>query len=296
MNAIIERIVVSACPICGSSLNRTFEYFDGADLSYRLCSNCGTVFQSPRMSDEALQAYYHTEYVSQHQQASGVTEKELRIQAGRARNLIRLMNAELSTVKRHLDVGSSTGTLMQAAREAYGCEVVGVEPAEVYRAYSVASGLTVYAHLDEIGDGQFDLITLAHVVEHLPNPVEYLQKLREKWLSPTGVLLVEVPNLFGHQSGEIPHLFCFSASTLRYTLNRAGYRIAQLTSHGAPRSKLIPLYLTAIARPTETEQSRKPSARTVRLRRRIGMGWQRLATRIAPGWAWLPLPELALDE
>ena len=296
MNAVVERIVVKACPICGSSLNQMFEASDEGDLSYRLCSNCGTVFQSPRMSDEALQAYYQAEYVSQYQQASGVTVKELRIQAGRARNLIRLMKAEFSTVNRHLDIGSSTGALMQAARDAYGCEAVGVEPAEVYRAYCEARGLTVHANLDDAGDGQFDLITMAHVLEHLPDPVEYLRKLRERWLSPSGVLLVEVPNLFGHQSVELPHLFCFSAATLQYTLNRAGYRMARLTSHGAPRSKLIQLYLAAIARPAEMEQARVPSARAVRLRRRIGMGWQRLVSRIAPGWAWLPLPELALDE
>ena len=190
---------------------------------------------------------------------------------------------------------------MVAVRDSYDCDAVGVEPAEVYRAYCIARGLTVFPDLKALSGmdrPRIDLITLAHVLEHLPDPVGYLRELRETWLAPSSTVLIEVPNLFGHRSVEIPHLFCFSAGTLRYTLARAGYDVVRVTRHGSPRSRLIPLYLTALAKPAvggDLRHSMKSSARMVRIRRRTGMIWHRLATRIAPGWAWLPLPELEVN-
>ena len=244
------------------------------------------------MTDGSLKSYYETEYVSQHQQATGVTEKELRIQAGRARHFVQRLKADVAAVERHLDIGCSTGSLMLAINGEYGTEAIGIEPAKVYRDYCAARGLTVIPDLESLSNGPFDLITIAHVVEHLPDPVKYLQEVREEWLTPEGTLLVEVPNLYGHRSVEIPHLFCFSAGTLKYAFAQAGYEVIRMESHGSPRSKLIPLYLTAIAKPAGKLQAAKSSPRAVRFKRRSGMAWNRFASRIAPGLAWLPLPSL----
>ena len=292
-------VVVLACPICGSGDWRPFESLnrDGDRVDYRLCNNCGTVYQSPRMSDKALDAYYLSYYVTEHQRAESVTDKELRVQARRARHLSTQISREVPTISRHLDIGSSTGRLMEAIQAAYQCVTVGIEPAQVYRSYCASRGLQVYPELSalkEVNEDRFDLITMVHVLEHLTDPVGYLIELRGRWLSPGGALVVEVPNLFGHFSLERPHLLCFHAATLRRALWASGYRTRRIVRHGAPRSRLIPLYLTALAEPAPDRGDARvrTSARTVMLRRRGSMAWHRLATRLAPGWAWLPLPEL----
>jgi len=290
-------VELEACPICGSQANSPFESLQdgGRVVSYLLCDSCAAVYQSPRMTAEALDSYYDRDYAEQHQRVGEVTEKELRIQAGRARNLTRLLQSEVTSVDRHLDIGSSTGSLMTAVAEAYGSTETGIEPAEIYRSYGLEKRLHVVPDLGDLDGGPFDLITMAHVLEHLPDPVQYLCELQDRWLTSDGALLIEVPNLFGHPCLELPHLFGFSSSTLRYTLERAGYQVVQLKRHGSPRSQLIGLYLTAIVRPRGagvSAPSRNPNSKTVRIRRRSGMIWHRLATRIAPGWAWLPLPEL----
>ena len=181
---------------------------------------------------------------------------------------------------------------MLAIGSEYGNQAIGIEPAKVYRAYCEARGLAVVSDLESLSHGRFDLITMAHVLEHLPGPVDYLREIRDNWLTEDGTLLVEVPNLYGHPSVEIPHLFCFSSGTLSYALARSGYEVTRMARHGSPRSKLIPLYLTAIAKPAKDVQTRKPGPRLVRLKRSIGMAWNRTASRVAPGLAWLPLPEL----
>ena len=290
----VDLVDVSKCPICGSLSRSPFEivHENERTVTYQLCGSCGTVFQSPRMTDNSLRSYYEAEYVTQHQHATGVTEKELRIQAGRARNLTQMLTSNISSVERHLDIGSSTGSLMLAIKDEYGNEATGIEPAEVYRAYCEARGLSVVPDFESLSHGRFDLITMAHVLEHLPSPVDYLREIRDNWLTEDGTLLVEVPNLYGHPSVEIPHLFCFSSGTLGYALARSGYEVIRMVRHGTPRSKLIPLYLTAIARPVGNVRVRKPRPGLVRFKRRTGMSWNRTATRVAPAWAWLPLPEL----
>ncbi len=294
-----EWVEVRACPICGSPQSRPFESLetDVDRVDYRLCRNCGAVYQSPRMSDERLDTYYVSDYMSLHQRAEGVTEKELRVQAGRARQLVQLINAHVRGVTSHLDIGSSTGKLMQAVTTAYGCQSAGIEPAEVYRAYCAAQGLRVYPELKamlEAGEQRFDLITMAHVLEHLPDPIGFLVDLRKQWLTPDGTLVVEVPNLFGHFSLERPHLLCFHTAMLRRCLAVGGFESRRVVRHGVPRSRLIPLYLSAIARPGEgpTARRNRSSARGVLLRRSVGMAWRRMATRLLPRWAWLPLPDL----
>ena len=290
----VELVDVSKCPICDSPSRSPFEsvHENERTVTYQLCGSCGTVFQSPRMTDDSLRSYYEAEYVIRHQHATGVTEKELRIQAGRARNIAQMLTSKISSVERHLDIGSSTGSLMLAIRGEYGNEATGIEPAEVYRAYCEARGLSVVPDLESLSEGRFDLITMAHVLEHLPSPIDYLREIRENWLTDDGTLLVEVPNLYGHTSVEIPHLFCFSSGTLSYALAWSGYEVIRMVRHGSPRSRLIQLYLTAISRPAGEVVVRKPGSRLVRFKRRLGMAWSHFASRAAPGWAWQPLPEL----
>ncbi len=50
------------------------------------------------------------------------------------------------------------------------------------------------------------LISMFHVLEHLPDPVGYLSALRQKFLEPDGWLLIEVPNLYAHDCFEVAHL------------------------------------------------------------------------------------------
>ncbi len=288
-------IEVRTCALCGSGDHAFFAavHDGGREVRYNLCRRCGLVFQSPRMTEEELDHYYRQAYAAEHQGVrEAVTAKERHVQGLRARHLVALLTRRGAQVQRHLDIGSSAGLLMQAVAEAFGAETVGVEPGEVYRRHASASGLTVYASLEEVPEGAFDLVTMSHVLEHLPDPVGYLRRLRQARLAEGGWLLVEVPNLFGHPSLELPHLYAFHPATLRATLEAAGYRVEQLKVHGVPRSRLLPLYLTALARPVGGEAAPgRSSARGVRLRWRLGTQWRRWASRLAPGWAWLPVPQ-----
>ena len=142
--------------------------------------------------------------------------------------------------------------------------------------------------LEQSESVRFDLISLAHVLEHLPDPVEYLINLRKTLLEPAGWLLIEVPNLYAHDSFEPAHLVAYSAHTLRQTLEKAGFEIVRLEKHGRPRSAWLPLYITLLARPRSGYQGvfRLNPERNVALKRRAGMFRRRVLERLFPRWVW----------
>ena len=292
--------VVSNCPLCEGERHRFFEILkDGErEVAYHVCATCGMVFQSPRMTTEEIDDFYQSKYRVLVQGQEGPSEKDRRVQAGRARHLVAFCKPHIQEVNSHLDIGSSAGSLMKAVRDAYGCASIGVEPGDAYRDFSRQRGLQTVAALGELGAEQrasFDLISMSHMLEHIPDPIHYLEMLRKDWLTPDGTILIEVPNLFGHQSYELAHLLAFSPHTLKETLQAAGFEVVALKAHGNPRSRCIPLYITALARVDGGGRARENirwSANAVRFQRRLGMAWHRWLTRFLPGLAWLPFPPL----
>jgi 2-polyprenyl-3-methyl-5-hydroxy-6-metoxy-1,4-benzoquinol methylase len=139
-----------------------------------------------------------------------------------------------------LDVGCGNGRFLDRMRE-LGWEVVGVEPDK--QAAKVARkrfGLDVHEDaLEEIAfpDDTFDAITMSHVVEHLPDPINTIREC-QRILKKGGRLVVTVPNIesLGHRlyreawrGLEVPrHLFLFSPPTLRDCVERSGLQVLRL--------------------------------------------------------------------
>jgi len=269
---------VERCLLCNSTRLETFDisHFRGAFVTNQICKECGLVFQSPRLTAQSLEAYYRDNYASMHQGAEVVNEEELRIQTARAENLVQLLRVGGLTPADHLDLGCSTGRLMQAVTNAFGSESWGVEPSELYRDFCIHEGLNVEPSLETLFQKRqepFALVTMAHLLEHLPEPITFLRDLRSRWLDEDGVLLVEVPNLFFHRSFELPHLTSFHQGTLSDILRQAGYQVEWLRKHGRPRHRRIPLYLTALARPDQDMENLTPiqsKSFGVGARRRLG--------------------------
>lgn len=246
------------------------------------------------MDEASLEAFYEQEYRQLYQGDEGPGAKDLAVQAGRARWLVEFARAEINALGRHLDIGSSAGLLLQHFAAEFSCQPVGIEPGNAYRRYAQEQGLTIYSSLDELSTNEkekYNLVSMAHVLEHLPDPVSYLTTLRESYLSPDGWLLVEVPNLYGHDCFEIAHLVSYSPHTLHQVLSQAGYQIQTQRVHGQPRSEILPLYLTVLAKPALGKEPSKIEPESgVRRKRRFAMLHRQAATRLFPRKAWLPVP------
>ena len=192
---------VRTCILCGSDRSAPFDQrsFHGRQVTNRICLDCGLVYQSPRMTEAEAAAFYAEEYRLLQEGSADPTARNMSVQNARAASLYDFVQPVLPAVSRHLDIGCSMGILLQHFQGAYHNQAVGVEPGEAHRAHARKQGLTVYATLEDLekaGEARFDLVSMSHVLEHLPDPVGYLTHLRESVLAQDGRLLLEVPNLY----------------------------------------------------------------------------------------------------
>ena len=136
-----------------------------------------------------------------------------------------------------LDFGCGAAGFLIKAREIAG-RACGVEIERNLEPHFRSEGLEVRRRLEDFTES-FDLITLFHVLEHFPDPIELLAKLKGK-LRPGGELVVEVPNAndallalyrcrdFAAFTYWSCHLFLFNAATLATLAQRAGLHVKYL--------------------------------------------------------------------
>jgi len=285
--------IVQHCPLCGDESSRLFDIrsFRGQKVVNRICKKCGLVFQSPRMTEVELGAFYASGYRLLQEGSSEPTARNVDIQQKRAGSLLDFVRSDIPSLSRHLDIGCSIGILLKHFQSKYHNWGAGVEPGEAHRLQARNEGLTVYATLDELekaAEERFDLISMSHVLEHLSDPAGYLTHLRESVLVPKGWLLLEVPNLYAHDSFETAHLVAYSSHTLRQILKKAGFETVRLETHGQPRSPWLQLYITLLAHPRSSTQ--KPfhigPERGVAIKRQAGMFYRHVLERVFPRWTW----------
>lgn len=109
------------------------------------------------------------------------------------------------TGKKILDVGAGGGGIGRAIRGEHPDHLAAVEIDT--RAHSILQSWydRVEIDLTPISGMRFDWIVLLDIIEHLPDPLEYLIKLRNL-LNPGGQLLLSVPNV-AHWSVRFPLFF-----------------------------------------------------------------------------------------
>ncbi len=95
-----------------------------------------------------------------------------------------------------LDIGCGNGGFIKACSPALPqWDLYGSEVDDKYKEHVEALPGVVTMHAGELSEihERFDLITLIHVLEHIPAPSDFLKSL-ERLLNPGGIIFVEVPN------------------------------------------------------------------------------------------------------
>jgi len=211
------------CPVCKGM---TVPFFVGkGDLLE--CIHCHIVFDT-RVS------YDRNFY--EHRRAASVDTAKIEARRRNVRQRINLIKALFHKDISLLDIGCGEGVFLREVL-AYVREAKGLEPTLFYVDYARKNfGLDVQEGLIEDVDfpnDVFSVITMFHVIEHVDDPVASLEKIG-RWLKTGGHLVVEVPNIKSPTARYkglnwemiIPeHRFQFCEESLRYVLDRAGFRL-----------------------------------------------------------------------
>jgi 2-polyprenyl-3-methyl-5-hydroxy-6-metoxy-1,4-benzoquinol methylase len=175
-------------------------------------SEYGFLETIPQPSKEKLPEYYKSEdYISHTDAKRNVFEKVYHgVRVFALKKKVSLINSFSSEGKNLLDVGCGTGDFLLAAKN-NGWIICGIEPNEEAR--DIANSKTENSVFEieallRFGASRFDVITLWHVLEHLPNLEEHLA-IFKKILKPNGIIVVAVPN---YKSFDAKHYKAFWAA------------------------------------------------------------------------------------
>ncbi len=233
-----------ACPTCGST-DESLE-LEKDHMRIVRCKACDLVYVNPTFDE----AHYKEVYASQAYQDIvrdlGITSHEYR--AGRfGTERVGLMAEHLrmpnGSTPRYLDVGCSTGFVVEAARDK-GWDAIGIDLNPSAIEYGRTRGLDLRTvALEDAGfaPASFDAVSLFDVLEHLLDPRRTLRACADL-LAPGGILFLYVPNfdsasrlLMGanaHFIWPTHHLNYYTPTTIRDLMLRHGLTPELIVTEG----------------------------------------------------------------
>lgn len=194
---------------------------------------------TPVPSLDKLSSYYKSEeYISHTDASKTIFDKVYQfVKKINIKHKLNVINSLLKEEKKLLDVGCGTGDFL-AACKINGYNVCGIEPNN--KANEIATkkiGKSVYKNLVDINESEFDIITLWHVLEHVPNLEDYIIKIKNL-LKPNGILIIAVPNFKSFDANyykqywaafDVPrHLWHFSKTAIQKLFFKQQMRVINI--------------------------------------------------------------------
>lgn len=148
----------------------------------------------PKPNEKDLAKYYESDdYISHTDGKNSLFEKLYQfIKKFALKNKLNLIN-DLQTQKgKLLDIGAGTGDFLSVAKKD-GWETTGIEPSEKAKAIAQKKGIVFAQSSSDLEKHSFDVITMWHVLEHVPNLEKQIKELK-RLLKPDGTIIIAVPN------------------------------------------------------------------------------------------------------
>lgn len=181
----------------------------------------------PQPSETSLSSYYKSEdYISHTDSKRNWFEKLYHfVKSIALKRKLKLIDSFQLSGKKLLDVGCGTGDFLKVAQDK-GWNVAGIEPNDSARTIANIKANQAVFNIDQLlqfEPNSFDVITLWHVLEHLPQLENHFSIL-ESLLKPDGRLVIAVPNFKSHDATyyknfwaayDVPrHLWHFSQTAI----------------------------------------------------------------------------------
>jgi 2-polyprenyl-3-methyl-5-hydroxy-6-metoxy-1,4-benzoquinol methylase len=200
-------------------------------------------FPQPK-SSELASFYESDEYISHTDSKNTLFEKAYQyVRSIALKNKIKLINSYHQNKGTLLDIGSGTGDFLVSA-QLNGWEVTGIEPSENARKIASSKSINVFSNSKNISQKHFDVITMWHVLEHVPNLDHQIAELK-KLLKPDGTIFIAVPNYKSYDAKyygrfwaafDVPrHLWHFSKVSIKILFEK----------HKMKLKKILPMHFDA---------------------------------------------------
>jgi 2-polyprenyl-3-methyl-5-hydroxy-6-metoxy-1,4-benzoquinol methylase len=249
------------CLVCNNStIKEITEYRDlkritsdskiwpsGGQIGY--CSKCASVqkIHEEKLISEINNIYENYELYFQGQ---GEEQKIFVNNVGQPRSQILLQyfftileKEELKMKKKWLDFGCGTGHLLRSLSilcpdfYLYGADI----SEKNRRCIESISGVQKYfANGLKDLDNKFDIISLSHVLEHIPDPIEFLCSLSTH-LNKNSHIMIAVPNWLQNPFDLLvaDHIHHFTKTQLVELITKAGLTLVSITDNLVPKELIL---------------------------------------------------------
>ena len=215
------------CKIEPQNIHTTTKDFlvSGEEFSLIKNETFGFLETHPQPSEENLSRYYESDkYISHTDSKKGLMPFLYQWIKKRSLNkkvkLIGKLNNGTGTI---LDIGAGTGDFLKVARDS-GWNIFGMEPSLKARGFAASKNIHLEESLKMLEGKKYDVISLWHVLEHLPDLHKQIKKI-EQLVKDDGFLVIAVPNFNSYDAKyyknfwaayDVPrHLWHFSKSSIR---------------------------------------------------------------------------------
>jgi len=231
------------CIVCGSRQRKIFSY---KHFNYYKCDNCGHVTTYPLPTKQSISKHYSDKFKKgNYSLLNSYSQKYNKVYEGIANTLLLFISKKNKPLlnKRVLDVGCFTGDLLVIFKR-MGADVYGLElqkeavkianerlPKKVFEADVMSRKFNL---------GEFDIVTLTGLVEHVTNPVALLNKV-SKITKRNGYILIQTPNgssfpakllkKYWPPYSPVEHIHLFTKKSLEMALEQNGFEPIYYKNH-----------------------------------------------------------------
>ena len=197
------------------------------------------VFTKPQPEIGNLHKYYESDnYISHTDSKKSLLDKAYHLVKEIAlKNKISLINSLQPRPGLLLDIGAGTGDFVAAAIHA-NWNAIGVEPSSKARAAAITKGLDFMEWSAKIASHSCDVITMWHVLEHVPDVKAQIFELK-RLLKHDGAIVIAVPNYKSYDAKyygqfwaafDVPrHLWHFSDTSIRKLFSEQGFKLERMS-------------------------------------------------------------------
>jgi len=208
----------------------TFDLYYDQDLDM--------LITSPQPSPENLGRYYESsDYISHTDSKRSLFEKAYHFVKGIAlKNKLNLINNCSFTKGNLLDIGAGTGDFLLTAKQ-NGWSTIGVEPSEKAKGIAIGKGIQFTDSTEELESNSFDVITMWHVLEHVPNLENQIRELK-RLVKPNGTIIIAVPNFKSYDANyygkfwaafDVPiHFWHFSKTAIKLLFDKEDIKLEKV--------------------------------------------------------------------
>ena len=254
------------CQICGEKKsikiekNDFFLRTDSRDkelINYKnlICVNCGNIYHQPKIDKKKLIKHYQTKY----------RYSDAKINLGK--NIIDLpINFKWISMSFHrfyafykiiknkniiksnkklkiLDYGCYHGAFLYACKKVFNFNTIGTDYNKT--GLNIAKSAFLVDEVFETKENFFskkinaDIVSLLQVLEHLPDPVKFLIRIKKNILKKNGLVYIEIPNPFANPLDDPTHLNLYSYETIKYILESCNYKVLHIEQRGIYKRNLV---------------------------------------------------------